>query len=222
MRILVLDVETVQPGWEPTPEQSFAPIALHLPVAICWVVLDATQPPGVWAHVFCGEAGGRWEANALASLAQDMRLSDVLVTYNGRGFDMPLLQLRAIACSVAWGHWQRQRNRYPNYKTPLYHYDLLDQLSDYGAARSLGSLAQVCAALSIDEVKTDLDGASVKDTYARGELARIGTYCLEDVGVTARVFLRAAPLLWPRLLDAEDAHRLAATVREQLIAGENP
>src|SRR5207302_9621106 len=59
-----------------------------------------------------------------------------LVTFNGRGFDLPLLELAAFryGCS-ARDHFYNSRNRYNGN-----HIDLCDWLSNYGACRMNGGL----------------------------------------------------------------------------------
>ena len=65
------------------------------------------------------------------------RLKPRLVSFNGRGFDLPVLKYRAMVhgVSVSWLYgagdkWNSYQNRY----STDWHCDLLDVLSDYGTS----------------------------------------------------------------------------------------
>lgn len=201
-QVVVIDVETVPADWWQAPEDkpdSFPPLPAHLPVVLgCWSVFIPTGPGSLVVndHTASGEPGDRdWERAALVAARDAIKDSNNLVTYNGRGFDMPLLQLRAMACGVRWDMWEARRHRFPNYKTALYHIDLLDQLTDYGAGSrfSLDNLSQMCGASTTAplEGKGDMHGSKVMATLQEpGGLERIATYCRRDLATTLQIYLR--------------------------------
>lgn len=186
MRIITLDIETITltwqegvSGWNP---DRFPPIPFHLPVVVCWMICDNLH---LEEGVYRRDKGS--ESLMLADLALAISGCDRLVTFNGRGFDMPVLGMRAMACDVDWSFWENYRHRYPNYRKSLKHYDLCDQLSDYGAA-TRPSLDHVCRTLGFGG-KTGLDGSKVAEVWASGDRKSIETYCRQDVFDTWLVYL---------------------------------
>jgi len=190
-RLIILDLETVPAPWAPAPEQvEFPELPAHLPVVIgaLWVVLRPGQPAVIEDQTTMGDPGADWERPALVALGENIKGATGLVTFNGRGFDMPLLQMRALALKVPWEFWPDKEHRFPNYKTPLFHMDLQDLLGGYGATKhlSLDGLAKMCGILG----KGDMHGSKVKDMWADGEHERVRLYCLSDLRTTLTLYLR--------------------------------
>jgi len=69
------------------------------------------------------------------------RARPVLVTYNGRSFDLPVIAMRALCHGISLGWYYRERNVRYRYSEEG-HLDLCDWLADHGATRS-GSLDAV-------------------------------------------------------------------------------
>ena len=113
-----------------------------------------------------------------------------VVTYNGRGFDVPFLVARSLVHNVPVRVVLLARSN----QRPL---DLLPRVGRAGAFRLGGpaSLDVVCWALGITSPKGDMDGSMVAPTYARGEIERIAEYNVGDVEATARIYRRARSLL---------------------------
>lgn len=116
-----------------------------------------------------------------------------LVSFNGRGFDLPVLKYRAMkhGISAAWLH--QAQNKWENYSVryaPHWHCDLQEVLSDYGASARI-KLNEVCAAFGLPG-KTGIDGAKVATLYDAGERDAIRRYCETDVLNTFLVYLRWA------------------------------
>ncbi|MDX8396681.1 MAG: 3'-5' exonuclease, partial [Mariprofundaceae bacterium] len=58
-----------------------------------------------------------------------------LVSFNGRGFDVPVLKYRAMVHSLACPRWFSEGDKWNNYDARYskeYHIDLLEVLSDHG------------------------------------------------------------------------------------------
>ena len=128
----------------------------------------------------------------------------VLVTYNGRSFDLPVIALRALCHGVSLGWYYRERNVRYRYSEEG-HLDLCDWLADHGATRS-GSLDALTRLIGLPG-KIGIDGSQVDGLYRAGQLAAVERYCLSDVAQTALLFLRF------RLLQGAlkpDAYRAAA------------
>ncbi len=129
-----------------------------------------------------------------------------LVSFNGRGYDLPLLELAAFRYGMGVPAWfnveaksfEQARNRY-NVDS---HIDLCDLLSNFGAMRLAGGLNLV-ANLIGKPGKTGIDGSKVQDMYDGGQLQEINDYCRCDVLDTYFVFLRSRVLLGKLKLDEE-------------------
>jgi predicted PolB exonuclease-like 3'-5' exonuclease len=110
-----------------------------------------------------------------------------IVTWNGRGFDMPVITSRALKYGVPMPWWFSDRNTRYRY-SPEGHLDLMDFLSDFGAAKS-GRL-DVYAKLVGLPGKVGVDGSQVAPMVHAGRLDEVNAYCLCDVAQTAALFLR--------------------------------
>ncbi len=129
-----------------------------------------------------------------------------LVSFNGRGYDLPLLELAAFRYGLSVPPWfnvearnyEQARNRY-NIDA---HIDLYDLLSNFGAMRLAGGLNLV-ANLIGKPGKTGIDGSKVQDMHDAGEVLAINDYCRCDVLDTYFVFLRSRVLLGKLKLDEE-------------------
>lgn len=188
MRTVVLDLETVtDPPWE---GEGFPPLPMHKPIAACWLVVDtkASDELQVNAAFNLFSRPVIKEVNVLIDLADTLKKAHRLVTYNGRCFDMPLLNLRALHHGLDWKWWPARRYRYPRQNQPLWHYDLMDLIGDFGCARGL-SLDSVCHAVGLPG-KTGGKGEDVQAMWAEGNLDQIVTYCNNDVLLTWALYLK--------------------------------
>jgi predicted PolB exonuclease-like 3'-5' exonuclease len=123
------------------------------------------------------------------------KFSPDLVSWNGGGFDLPVLHYRALHLKVAAPrYWEMGDEdtafRYNNYLSRFHwrHLDLMDVLSGF-QARARASLSDVAVLLGFPG-KLGFDGSQVWDAWRRGELTRIRRYCETDVINTWLVFLR--------------------------------
>jgi predicted PolB exonuclease-like 3'-5' exonuclease len=186
MNLIALDIETLAPDWVPgargwTPD-SFPPLAFHHPVVIAWItVFGDSFSLTHWA----ADANGL--SDAMLLLGEDINNATRVITWNGRSFDMPLLNLVAMELGIDWSFWIDKRHRFPAFKRPLVHYDMKEQIGDYGAARGL-RLDTVARRLGLAG-KVDLDGAQVRDVWD-DEPETVVRYCCEDVLETLLVYLR--------------------------------
>jgi len=115
------------------------------------------------------------------------RARPVLVTYNGRSFDLPVIALRSLCHAVSLGWYYRESSIRYRYSEQG-HLDLCDWLADHGATRS-GSLDAIARLIGLPG-KVGVDGSKVEGLYAAGQLGSIQQYCLADVAQTALLFLR--------------------------------
>jgi hypothetical protein len=128
------------------------------------------------------------------------------VTFNGRGYDLPVLELAAYRYGLALPEWfnvearsfEQARNRY----NTTAHMDLMDLISNFSAVRVVGGL-NLLANLIGKPGKTEIDGSMIQDMYDSGEVEAINDYCRCDVLDTYFVFLRTRVLLGQLPLDEE-------------------
>lgn len=116
-----------------------------------------------------------------------------LVTFNGRGFDVPLMELMAFRYGVvAQRHLKDKFGS--RYRFGTKHIDLHDWLSNFNAIRMTGGLNLLAKVLG-KPGKMDTKGDEVYDLYLKGEMTQINDYCYHDVLDTYFVFLRTRVML---------------------------
>ncbi|MBK7578619.1 MAG: ribonuclease H-like domain-containing protein [Myxococcales bacterium] len=185
---LVLDIETVLDAELPIAESSEAerlPAPPHHRIVVIGALLfDASyvvQRIGV-----IGE--DRDEPAMLLDFAKflDERKPD-MITFNGRGFDLPVIAARCLRHGVPLRHYYRARDVRYRF-SPEGHLDLMDFIADFGAAKSakLDILAKLCGMPG----KVGVDGKDVGPMVHAGRIKEVREYCLCDVAQTAGVFLR--------------------------------
>lgn len=118
-----------------------------------------------------------------------------LVSWNGSGFDLPVLHYRAmlhhISAPMYWELGDHYKEfRYNNYinRFHLRHVDLMDILSLY-QAKAAQPLAQIASFLGFPG-KLGMDGSQVHAAWQAGEIGRIRHYCETDVLNTWLIYLR--------------------------------
>jgi len=116
-----------------------------------------------------------------------------LVTFNGRGFDVPLMELMAFRYGItAQRHLKDKFGS--RYRFGTKHIDLHDWLSNFNAIRMTGGLNLLAKVLG-KPGKMETKGDEVYDLYLKGEMAQINDYCYHDVLDTYFVFLRTRVML---------------------------
>ena len=225
---LIFDVESVAdgeliskvryPGMSHTPEQAiatfqdelmesrgttFIPYTFQIPVAVvvAKVAVDfslidivSLDEPDFRPHVITQHFWRGWEAYKYPTW----------VTFNGRSFDLPIMELAAFRFGVSIPKWFRgdgykaPRNRYNTEA----HMDLQDVLTNYGAARCNGGLNLIATLLN-KPGKMDITGDQVQKQYDEGNKKAISDYCRCDVLDTYFVFLRVQTLKGIITLDQE-------------------
>jgi len=123
------------------------------------------------------------------------RYSPTLVSWNGSGFDLPVLHYRALKNGVqAPRYWETgdsdREFRYNNYLSRFHwrHIDLMDVLAGF-QPRGRASLDQIAVMLGFPG-KLGMSGDKVWDQWLAGGLKAIRDYCETDVLNTHLVYLR--------------------------------
>ena len=118
-----------------------------------------------------------------------------LVSWNGGGFDLPVLHYRALRAGVqAPRYWETgdgdREFRYNNYLSRFHwrHMDLMDVLSGF-QNRARASLNDMADLLELPG-KLGFSGDRVWGAYLAGQLPAIRNYCETDVLNTYLVYLR--------------------------------
>ena len=126
----------------------------------------------------------------------------ILVDFNGKGFDLRLMELWAFRCGITLPreHFSKFgiRHRFSDEK----HLDLHELLTNYGAIRYAGGLNLFSKILG-KPGKTSTKGEMVQEIYDAGNIFRIDDYCLSDAMDTYFVFLRIQVLMEQLTLSRE-------------------
>ena len=142
-----------------------------------------------------------------------------LVTWNGGGFDLPVLNYRALVHGLSaprfWDTGEDDREfKWNNYISRYHtrHLDLMDVLAMYQPRANTG-LDDMAKLIGFPG-KLGMDGSQVWPAYQRGEVAAISNYCETDAVNTYLVYLRFQLLRGH--LTAAHYQQECTLVREQL------
>jgi 3'-5' exonuclease len=200
---IVWDLETVPdleafarmqgtPDLEPTEAEAqmgekFQKLPLHK--IVCIGALIAQRSGGPWTVRSLGapHTGERTEPEIIAAFVERIaELRPQLVSFNGHGFDLPVLRYRAMVHHVPAPGLSRRPyfNRYSDDAL-----DLCDALSSYDA-RSKVSLDAVSRFLGLAGKPEGVDGSQVAQLVKESRIQEVADYCETDVVNTYRVWLR--------------------------------
>jgi predicted PolB exonuclease-like 3'-5' exonuclease len=147
------------------------------------------------------------------------RYRPTLVSWNGGGFDLPVLHyrslVRGISAPVYWDTGRHDRDFKWNSYLGRYHErhtDLMDVLSGY-QPRASAPLDDIAVLLGLPG-KMGMHGSLVWDAWQAGRIDDIRNYCETDVLNTYLVYLRFQQLRG--LLDAKQYASETALVRSSL------
>ncbi|MEM7467960.1 MAG: 3'-5' exonuclease [Pseudomonadota bacterium] len=163
---------------------------LHRVVAIS-VVLRSADKLRVWS---LGDEESS-EAELIGRFFDGIeKYSPTIVSWNGGGFDLPVLHYRALINGVAapryWDTGQQDNSfRYNNYLGRFHwrHIDLMDVIAGY-QARAVAPLDDIASLLGYPG-KLGMTGADVWVEFKSGNLKAIRDYCETDVLNTYLVYL---------------------------------
>jgi predicted PolB exonuclease-like 3'-5' exonuclease len=176
-------------------KSDFMPLYLQRVLVISCVFRNAE---GLRVHSLVDrEAGGKsQECNVIQSFFNMIeRHTPQLVSWNGGGFDLPVLHYRGmrhgVVASKYWDMGEDDREfKFNNYigRYHLRHLDLMDLLSMYqprGAA-PLDAMARLCGFPG----KLGMDGSQVYPAYLEGRTEEVRRYCETDVMNTYLMYCR--------------------------------
>jgi predicted PolB exonuclease-like 3'-5' exonuclease len=149
------------------------------------------------------------------------RYTPTLVSWNGGGFDLPVLHYRAMRHRVqAHRYWEtgdeEQSFRWNNYLGRFHwrHIDLMDVLAGYQGRGRVG-LDRMALLLGLPG-KLGMSGEGIWDAHLEGRSEDIRNYCETDVINTYLVYLRFE--MMRGRLTPEEYDRECATVRAWLTS----
>jgi hypothetical protein len=188
------DAEVAQAAFDRRREKTgsdFLPLHLHRVVAIGCLFRDDSS-----VRVRCLGAPGDDESRLIGDFFRTIdKHTPTLVSWNGSGFDLPVLHYRALVHGVQapryWDMGEDDRDfRFNNYISRYHsrHTDLMDLLALYNgrAAAPLDDLARLCGFPG----KLGMDGSQVWPAWREGRIAEIRDYCETDVANTWLVYCR--------------------------------
>ena len=169
----------------------FLPLHLHRVVAIACALRDRDS-----VHVWSLGTAADGERELVKRFFDGIeKYTPQLVSWNGSGFDLPVLHYRAFVHGIAapryWELGDEDREfRFNNYisRFHLRHVDLMDILAGYQnrAFAPLDDMAKLCGLPG----KLGMDGSQVWEAYKRAEIESIRNYCETDVANTYLLFQR--------------------------------
>lgn len=185
---LVLDIETILDPELPIAESSEAerlPAPPHHQVVVIGALwFDANHLARKISVL--GETQG--ERGILEEFARILnQRAPTLVSWNGRGFDLPVIAMRCLRYGIPLPHYYGDRDVRYRF-SPGGHLDVMDFVADFGAAKpsKLDVVAKLCGMPG----KVGVDGKDVGPLMHAGKVAQVQAYCLCDVAQTAGIFLR--------------------------------
>ncbi len=169
----------------------FLPLHLHRVVAISCVLRDRNSFR-VWS---LGEPQDDEKVLVQRFFDGIEKYTPQLVSWNGGGFDLPVLHYRAMLNRVPaaryWDMGEDDRDfKWNNYISRYHarHLDLMDLLAAY-QPRASAPLDEIAQLLGLPG-KIGMSGAKVWDAYQAGKIDAIRAYCETDVVNTYLVYLR--------------------------------
>ncbi|MCZ6516080.1 MAG: 3'-5' exonuclease [Gammaproteobacteria bacterium] len=197
----------------------FLPLYQHRVVAIS-VVLSGSNDLKIWS---LGSPASDEEELVQRFFDGLDRYSPELVSWNGSGFDLPVLHYRSLLHGVSspryWEMGDEDRSfRYNNYLSRFHwrHIDLMDVLSGF-QPRAKASLNDIAVMLGFPG-KLGMKGDQVWDRYQQGEIEKVRGYCETDALNTYLIFLRFQYIRG--LLDQQQLQSEYARVRQALAVSD--
>jgi predicted PolB exonuclease-like 3'-5' exonuclease len=194
----------------PEPSSVPPPYA-NRPIAIGCLYLDGNLAP-----IKCGCLGVSKYGDDERALLVDFanfggREKPIIITWNGRGFDLPVITLRCYKYGIPLEWYdQEYRYRYSDKKN----IDLFDLMTDFGAVSKKGFRLDKIAKLIGLPGKYGVDGSQVKGLFEEGRFVEIEEYCVTDMLQTAFIFIRFQ--LWRGRISLEMHDQAVARLLEFL------
>jgi predicted PolB exonuclease-like 3'-5' exonuclease len=195
-------------------QSDFFPVPFHIPIAISTLQADESYQI---RSLGCLGADRFSELELVTKFWQIFDNSQTLVTFNGRGFDLPVLETRALKFGIPLSRYfatGQTKNTYRGSRyNDAYHIDLCDFLSNFGAAYRRNSLNVLSKLIGLPG-KYSIEGEDVEYLFRQGRQKEINQYCMTDVLQTYFLFLRVELLRGK--LDRKSYRSIVSAAREDL------
>lgn len=155
---------------------------------VCIGAVLAEKVSGSWqvAAIGAPHIGQRSERQLISSFSERLLLlRPCLISFNGHGFDLPVLRYRAMMHRIS-APGLDARAYFHRYSTDAI--DLCDVLSSFDS-RSKMKLNDLCRALNLPGKPDAIDGSKVAEYFQAGRISEIANYCECDVISTYRLWL---------------------------------
>ncbi|MCY4051627.1 MAG: 3'-5' exonuclease [Gammaproteobacteria bacterium] len=175
-----------------TGGSEFLPLHQHRVIAISVLYRKEDKSIKLWSLGNCESDEKELVQRFFDGIA---KMKPNLVSWNGSGFDLPVLHYRSLMHGVnASRYWERGERdnqfRYSNYLSRYHwrHIDLMDVLSSYNL-RGAAPLDQISLMIGLPG-KMGMEGKLVWNTYLEGNVQAIRNYCETDVLNTYLIYLK--------------------------------
>jgi 3'-5' exonuclease len=155
---------------------------------VCIGALIASRQPDGWRLDALGapHIGERSEAELISAFVEKIaQLRPQLVSFNGHGFDLPVLRYRAMVNRIEAGGLQ-VRPYFHRYTDDAL--DLCDALGSYASGAKV-KLDEISKILGLKGKPDGVDGSRVEEMVLAGQIKEVAQYCESDVLNTYRVWL---------------------------------
>jgi predicted PolB exonuclease-like 3'-5' exonuclease len=171
-------------------QSDFFPVPFHIPISIA--TLQADNDYRILS-LGCLGVDRFSESELVARFWQIFESAETLVTFNGRGFDLPVLEIQALKHALSLGRYfgtPQGRSAWRGSRfSDAFHIDLCDLLSNYGAVYPRNSLNLLAKLIGLPG-KYTIEGEDVEYLHRQGRHKEINQYCITDVLQTYLLFLR--------------------------------
>ena len=166
--------------------EDFPKAAFHRIVAIAATALVYDIHAGAWSVLEMASlhVGDQTEKELVSKFVAYVDcMPPTLVGYNSFAFDLPVVRARAMLYRLKGAHLAHYGFR----PFAEHHLDLCDALAARGRGRM--TLDEAAQTFRIGSKTPGMDGSKVDELVGQREFEKIADYCLDDVVVTAALFL---------------------------------
>ena len=156
---------------------------------ICISALIASDRGTHWEIDALGapHVGDRTEKELITAFVNKIdELKPQLITFNGSGFDLPVLRYRAMVNEI-FAPGLSARPYFHRYTEDAI--DLCDVLASFNS-QCRASLDEICRLMGMPGKPEELNGSDVESYFRDGRIREIAAYCENDVVNTYRLWLR--------------------------------
>lgn len=112
-----------------------------------------------------------------------------VVTWNGRSFDMPVLELAAMRLGIQMPDYYNAKYGARYRYSEDGHYDLYDFVTNSGTVYFRGGLQAISKMIGLPGKTGTVRGCEVQQAYEDGRLEEIERYCVGDVLITVGMYM---------------------------------